>query len=1529
MPNGQDPTNSLTSAEAAAQITRNNASWSGGLGQSTLVTYAFRDSIPNGYSQTDDHKEADTFQAVPLSTQGVIALALQLWSDVAGIGFSRVTDQNSTLSNNATMLFGSYNSSTDASAAFAQYPGDRSVGSNSGDVWLNRNQAGLLDATIGTRNFAVLIHEIGHAIGLQHPGNYNAAPDAVIAYNTDALYVEDTTQYTVMSYFNRDKVLEASTANYTVEAPLLHDIAAAQRLYGANFGTRLDNTIYGFHSNITGPTAGIYNFNVNTNPNIAIWDAGGIDTIDLSGFTQNSDLNLGPGRFSSVGGQVQNLAMAELALNSLNQLVGWIENGIGGTGQDTLTGNAVANRLEGGGGNDSLYGLGGNDTLIGGTGNDYLAGGDDFDRLEGGQGDDILLGENGGDDLYGQEGNDNLQGGAGTDNLYGGEGNDFLLGQADPDGLNGGDGNDTLWGGASFDVLRGDAGEDTLLGEDGNDSLYGGTDNDYLSGGGGNDAVFGDTGDDDLYGDGDNDTLYGGDGWDLMDGGAGRDRASYAFSGNGLIVNLGFDRGDGTFGKVTSGTDFGDRFASIEDLEGSNFNDRIRGDANGNVLFGLGGNDEMDGGDGADTIYGGDGDDTLQGNAGGDYIDGGNGTDTIAFATAVSLNLTTNVQSGEGVGDTYVSMERFLGSPDADSMVGNSAAQYFGGGAGDDALYGMGGEDTLAGGAGNDLLDGGAGADMVSYASATAAVTLDLNFDRGDGTFGKVTGGDSGDSFNSIEDAEGTDFNDVLRGRPNVSNKLVGGAGNDELDGRGGYDLLLGGSGDDRLILNGNEQLVDGGFGGFDTIEGAGTAIFDFGANSFSVNGLSIFQVVDIEGAQGRDGNDRLIGNFLNLTLRGGGGSDVIQGWGGDNVLEGGAGADELFFGAGYDYADYRSSNAAVLVDIRSFIKTGGDATGDSWLDLPEGLLASAHNDSLGGSEGDNRILARAGNDYVSGYGGADTVDGGEGNDSLEGGLGADIVQGGDGNDILSDNEEVLLRSGADDGADDTLQGGAGNDTLMAMGGHDELDGGTGVDSLTGGAGNDTYTVDEAADIVVELDGGGTDTIRSSVGYALPDFVENLTLIGSGDIVGIGNGLGNVIIGNAGRNALFGGAGADSLSGGLGDDDYILEDALDTVTEAANGGTDTVWIGFDGAFTVAPNIEIVRFYGAATQVTGGDGPEQLVANQAVASVLNGGGGDDVLWGGPAGNVMDGGDGDDIIRGQGGGGTFTGGDGNDQYVVSALDTTIVELDGPLSGIDTAWVTVDGYVVGANVEIIRLAGGASSVTGPDTAAQIVANPGLASLLQGGSADDVLWGSDMGDTLRGGQGDDILRGQLGDDQMEGGQGNDQYVLLNAGDVVTELDGGGYDTAWIGVAPDTDMVLAAHVERGNLANGANRLTGNALGNVLVGDAQASILDGAGGDDLIFGSAYADVITGGTGDDILYSYGGADRFIYAGTGWGTDLIGGFSQAAGAKLDFRGSGIGFAQLNLNAAGGNTQVNLGQDVILVFGAVLTEADFLFG
>jgi Ca2+-binding RTX toxin-like protein len=167
--------------------------------------------------------------------------------------------------------------------------------------------------------------------------------------------------------------------------------------------------------------------------------------------------------------------------------------------------------------------------------------------------------------------------------------------------------------------------------------------------------------------------------------------------------------------------------------------------------------------------------------------------------------------------------------------------------------------------------------------------------------------------------------------------------------------------------------------------------------------------------------------------------------------------------------------------------------------------------------------------DNIYGYGGNDTLEGGEGNDLIDGGVGNDILDGETGNDRLFGGNET-----------DQLFGREGNDTL---------NGGLGGDRMTGGIGDDTYYVDNVYDAVLEVSGQGTDTVFSSISYALPGPVENLTLTGSATINATGNGLKNILTGNSAANALDGGGwddiidgkgGADTLIGGAGFDTFVF-----------------------------------------------------------------------------------------------------------------------------------------------------------------------------------------------------------------------------------------------------------------------------------------------------------------------------------------------------------------------------------------------------
>ncbi len=714
------------------------------------------------------------------------------------------------------------------------------------------------------------------------------------------------------------------------------------------------------------------------------------------------------------------------------------------------------------------------------------------------------------------------------------------------------------------------------------------------------------------------------------------------------------------------------------------------------------------------------------------------------------------------------------------------------------------------------------------------------------------------------------------------------------------------------------------------------------GIATFTATGAAPFTILDAI-----DGNG-IVGNA---------GANLITVTAGIDAVDGGAGIDRLI-------VDYRLATGAVTGDsLSNFSEAGGGGravtmtantiehftvltgngadtitvgNGDNVINVGNGAntvtTGNGTNLVTGGIDADT-VTTGSGNDTIDVGAGTNTVSAGQGFNRVTGGGGADTITALDGGNLIDAGDgtnRVTTGAGAD-----TILTGAGADTIVSGAGDDLITSRGGGDTVDAGAGNDRLTIDYSA-MTTNVSGGvvSGDLGAGYVGHiadqttSFLDFmgVESFAITtGSGNDYVLTGGGADSLTGGAGNDTLDGGTGDDVMTGGLGDDQFLVDSAGDVIVEASGQGTDTAWITAAGPVTISANVEIIRFYGGGNLVTGGDSGEQLVANAALSSTLNGGGGDDVLWGSALDNTMNGGSGDDIIRGQSGGGTWSGGLGNDQFVVGNLNTILVENFG--EGLDTAWVTINGYTVGPNIETIYLAGTATQVTGGATSAQIVANPLFASNLQGGGCDDVLWGSSFADTLDGGAGNDILRGQGGTDVMRGGLGDDIYVVLDPGASIIENVAEGYDTAWIGLAANISFTLAANVERGNLSGAANTLTGNAMNNVLVGDAVASTLNGGAGDDMLFGSGFADVFVGGTGNDNYYGGGGADRYIFSGAGWGVDQISTFSP--GSKLDFTGSGISFSQLGLNMANGNTQVNFGADVILAFGTTLNQGDFIFG
>jgi serralysin len=336
--------------------------WSG-----STITYAFATNAA-GISGGEAG-----FSPLSAAAQTSAKLALAVWDDLILPDMQQVLNPTSFTS--ANIEFGM---STSVGYGLAYFP---SVGS----VWFNSAYTSggnsLTSPTVGRHGFMSYAHEIGHALGLDHMGAYDGSGNW-----TPSSY-QDSTVYSIMSYFGPNWSAGAGSVAwadwvgadgvlYSPQTPMLNDIYAIQRIYGTETTTRVGDTIYGFNSNITDATAAIYNFAQNKNPILTLFDSGGTDTLDLSGWNTPSVINLAPGSFSSCASMTNNIAIAYSCD---------IENAIGGGGADTISGNTLNNHLAGGAGDDTIYALSGNDVVIGGLGNDTIDGGDgtDYVHLEG------------------------------------------------------------------------------------------------------------------------------------------------------------------------------------------------------------------------------------------------------------------------------------------------------------------------------------------------------------------------------------------------------------------------------------------------------------------------------------------------------------------------------------------------------------------------------------------------------------------------------------------------------------------------------------------------------------------------------------------------------------------------------------------------------------------------------------------------------------------------------------------------------------------------------------------------------------------------------------------------------------------------------------------------------------------------------------------------------------------------------------------------------------------------------------------
>ena len=644
--------------------------------------------------------------------------------------------------------------------------------------------------------------------------------------------------------------------------------------------------------------------------------------------------------------------------------------------------------------------------------------------------------------------------------------------------------------------------------------------------------------------------------------------------------------------------------------------------------------------------------------------------------------------SGSGTGGGDFSADGFsdviIGAPNADPLTrtdaGTATVVYsqqtgdssprgtpldddLGGGAGMDSILGLGGDDVIEGRGGNDTLDGGAGFDVASYATSTAAVAVSLALQG----VAQATGAAGSDTLLNFEGLRGSAFSDTL----------TGGTGIDELEGGPGNDLLIGNSGLDIAsyrhatsavtvsLAIATGQITGG--AGTDTLGGIG----GLRGSSYADRLTGDANDNTLHGGNGNDtlaggnGSDTLYGELGADSLDGGGGDDQLQGGDGNDTLTGAAGNDSLSGGNGNDSLDGGADNDALL----------GDSGNDT-------LLGNTGNDTLSGDDGNDSLSGGAGNDSLMGDGGNDTLDGGAGSDTLDGGTGLDNASfasatagvtanlsitgpqsdGSGGFDVFSNIEGLIGSSFAD-----LLTGDSGNNTLSGGSGDDTLDGGLGDDLINGVSGSDTAGYASApAAVLVSLRlisftqntlGAGTDSLYNLdnlSGSAFDDTLggdSNANILdgADGNDVLFGDPGNDTLRGGNGDDTLYGGAGNDSLVGGAGNDTYLIEDVLDVVVEAANGGSDIAFVVTPG-WSFAGELELVYLYNSAVSVTGSAFNDVMVANNTgLGSTLDGRAGKDTLWGGSGGDSLIGGAADDILRGLAGNDTLTGGTGNDQLV----------------------------------------------------------------------------------------------------------------------------------------------------------------------------------------------------------------------------------------------------------------------------------------
>ncbi len=722
-----------------------------------VITFDITTSFP---AADANHPEYTGATGLNATQTAAAVLTVNLWDDLIAPSFQQAASGagdigfgNSTYLDTVAVNAYAYTSSfyfingaqnTKAEAHLWFNP-NKSVSPQGGPI----SSGDLNQPVVGNYSFHTFLHEFGHALGLKHMGNYNGTADAT----TQASGFQDSTLYSIMSYFgpNHDNGANnpvngygiVAWANWTVagktyspQTPMMNDIMAIQSIYGVSTTTRTGDTVYGFNCTITGSEAAIYDFNQNAHPILCIFDSSGRDTLDLSGYSTNSRIDLNAGAFSDAGGMTNNISIAKNTV---------IEVAIGGSGDDNIFGNDAANTLNGNAGNDTLSGGLGSDIVNGGAGNDRLvidvrqAG--DIDTISGGLGNDTLdlsgmtssvwvdlayagprVWTSGGNVSTGANANIIVANVDTVENVIGTSGSDTIIGDGNdntykytgntagtPDTFQGRGGSDTL-DVSSLSSVWVDLNRPIYYGNvftSGTNQGYGYNSNTLVVALAGVENIIGTTGADTIFGDANNNTFVSngvahvGNAYpiatDYFNGGAGSDTIDLSsLNYNGAVwVDLTYVGYQVWLAKDIS-TAYGYNantpiatLVSVENVVGTAGTDQILGDAADNTYFyngkAAGSYEYFDGRGGNNSFDGSRSDTSL-------WV--GLGYSAMEVWTVGSTANSTSANANTQVAD-LVSVENVVGSRFGDTLVGDGFNNRIEGGKGDDILAGGGGNDTF------------------------------------------------------------------------------------------------------------------------------------------------------------------------------------------------------------------------------------------------------------------------------------------------------------------------------------------------------------------------------------------------------------------------------------------------------------------------------------------------------------------------------------------------------------------------------------------------------------------------------------------------------------------------------------------------------------------------------------------------------------------------------------------------------------------------------------------------------------------